>query len=262
MALVVVCGQPCSGKTRAADALAAALRAACPAPPRLHLLADARLHLPDRNANHRDAASEKVLRGALRSEADRAVSRDTIVIVDSLNAIKGYRYELWCLARAAGVRYCLVHCDVPAEVARTWNEARRQRGEPHYHTDILEDLTRRFERPDGRNRWDSPLFEIQPDKGEDANESAVIARVVEFLTSDKDDHRVRELQPTIATQTALLSETNRKYEVDQAAQDPNFWSAAGGVAEASEVIPEVGRPIDSVWSRLAFKCHGGQVHVR
>lgn len=134
---------------------------------------------------------EKILRGVLRSEVDRSVSKDNIIIVDSLNNIKvrtlhmllvtsfvlrvnqlrltalraltrgsvvgvlfnstlfysllhkiinlvtflfsvfficmlvplrlklptilnlqGYRYELWCLARAAGIRYCVVSCDI------------------------------------------------------------------------------------------------------------------------------------------------------
>lgn len=29
----------------------------------------------------------------------------------------------------------------------------------------FEDLARRFEKPDRRNRWDSPLFELFPSKG-------------------------------------------------------------------------------------------------
>ncbi|KAF6159663.1 hypothetical protein GIB67_029921 [Kingdonia uniflora] len=52
--------------------------------------------------------AEKNLRGVLRSEVDRSLSKENIVIVDSLNSIKGYRYELWCLARAVGIRYCVV----------------------------------------------------------------------------------------------------------------------------------------------------------
>ena len=38
-----------------------------------------------------DAASEKRTRGALKAAADRALIKDRIVIVDSLNYIKGYR---------------------------------------------------------------------------------------------------------------------------------------------------------------------------
>lgn len=31
-----------------------------------------------------------------------------MLILDSPNDIKGYRYELWCVARGAATRYCLV----------------------------------------------------------------------------------------------------------------------------------------------------------
>lgn len=53
---------------------------------------------------------------------EKNLSKDSIVIVDSLNSIKGHRrYELWCLARAARIRYCVVHCDVDEQSCRTWN---------------------------------------------------------------------------------------------------------------------------------------------
>ena len=38
-----------------------------------------------------DAASEKKTRGALKAATDRALIKDRVVIVDSLNYIKGYR---------------------------------------------------------------------------------------------------------------------------------------------------------------------------
>ena len=39
-------------------------------------------------------AKEKDLRGLLRSEVDRLLTKDNLVILDSLNYIKGFRYEL------------------------------------------------------------------------------------------------------------------------------------------------------------------------
>jgi protein KTI12 len=39
------------------------------------------------------------------------------VIIDSLNYIKGYRYELFSLARAAKTTLCLVWCDTDPEIA-------------------------------------------------------------------------------------------------------------------------------------------------
>ncbi|CAN1175625.1 Protein KTI12 homolog [Linum perenne] len=90
--------------------------------------------------------------------------KDSIIIVDSLNSIKGYRYELWCLARATGIRYCVVFCDVEGNQCQQWNEGRKEKGEAAYDDAIFDDLARRFERPDSRNRWDSPLFELHPSR--------------------------------------------------------------------------------------------------
>jgi protein KTI12 len=36
------------------------------------------------------------------------MNKDTIVILDSLNYIKGFRYQLYCAAKEAGVRVCTV----------------------------------------------------------------------------------------------------------------------------------------------------------
>lgn len=46
-----------------------------------------------------DATSEKVTRGTLLSAIDRCLSRRRTVILDTHNGIKGYRYQLWCIAR-------------------------------------------------------------------------------------------------------------------------------------------------------------------
>jgi len=40
-----------------------------------------------------DASTEKILRASLKSEVERNLDNETIVILDSMNYIKGYRYE-------------------------------------------------------------------------------------------------------------------------------------------------------------------------
>ena len=67
---------------------------------------------------------EKNTRAKIRSETDRNLTKSTAVILDSLNFVKGYRYELWCLARAAGTKCCVLWVDTPIEVCREWNTAR------------------------------------------------------------------------------------------------------------------------------------------
>ncbi|KAF7075821.1 hypothetical protein CFC21_080563 [Triticum aestivum] len=203
MALVVMCGQPCSGKSEAAACLAAALRSSV-LDVTVRVIDESSLHL-GRDESYKDMVVEKNLRGVLRSEVDRSVSRDGIIIVDSLNNIKGYRYELWCLARASGIRY----------------RVRQEKGEPSYDSNIFEDLARRFERPDSRSRWDSPLFELFPSREEIVESSPVIAEAVSYLTKkvDSKTRDVKVLQPTIATQSVRTTEGNSLYEMDKATQE-------------------------------------------
>ncbi|ONM51073.1 Protein KTI12-like protein [Zea mays] len=218
MALVVMCGQPCSGKTAAAACLAVALHSSSP-DLTVRIIDESSLHLR-RNDSYKDMVVEKNLRGLLRSEVDRSVSRDSIIIVDSLNNIKGYRYELWCLARASGVRYCVLFCDTEVDHCKEWNSNRQEKGEPAYDTNIFEDLVSRFEKPDRRNRWDSPLFELFPSRDELVETAPVIAEAVSYLTKkvDSKTRDVKVLQPTIATQTVRTTEANSLYEMDKATQ--------------------------------------------
>lgn len=219
MALVVICGQPCSGKSKAAISLSEALNNT-ESKPTVRIINESSFHL-NRNQTYAEMTSEKNLRGVLRSEVDRSLSKDNIIIVDSLNSIKGYRYELWCLARAAGIRHCVLFCDVEESQCRNWNQKRRENNEPSYDDHIFEDLVRRFERPDRKNRWDSPLFELHPFKNEINKTSPAILDLVDYITKKVDSKTkdVKILQPTIATQSARFSEANSLYEMDKATQE-------------------------------------------
>ncbi|KAJ0972140.1 hypothetical protein J5N97_020099 [Dioscorea zingiberensis] len=186
----------------------------------VRIIDETSLHL-GRNQSYADMTVEKNLRGVLRSEVDRSLSKDCIIIVDSLNNIKGYRYELWCLARAAGIRYCVLFCDTKEDFCREWNKNRADKGESSYDVDIFEDLVRRFEKPDKRNRWDSPLFELFPSNDGIKQESEAISEAVSYLTRkvDSKTRDIRVLQPTIATQTAHSTEANSLYVMDRATQE-------------------------------------------
>lgn len=216
MALVIICGQPCSGKSTAAACL---IKELADAPFSIKLIDEPTLNL-DRNASYRSMPAEKNLRGLLRSEVDRSVSKESLVFVDSLNNIKGYRYELWCIARAAGVRYCLLYCDTEDSTCRTWNKMRSEQGLPSYDSPIFEDLVRRFEEPEKRNRWDSPLFDLKLGKGDISSETPGIAEALAFLKgANEQAGRKSLLQPTVATQNAHASDTNSLYELDRATQE-------------------------------------------
>lgn len=102
------------------------------------------------------------------------------MILDALNLISGYRYQLWCQARETGGGYALVRnfsvlrrspaaptnvpclqvwVDAPAGVSRAWNGARADSGDA-YPEELLAPLASRFEVPTEQDRWDTPLFRI------------------------------------------------------------------------------------------------------
>ena len=97
--------------------------------------------------------AEKATRSALKAELDRSLAPRTLVILDSMNYIKGYRYELHCLSKAAGERHGVVWILNSVDVVRQWNQGR-------YPDQLLEELIQRYEPPDARNRWDQPLYRV------------------------------------------------------------------------------------------------------
>ena len=57
---------------------------------------------------YREAKTEKEARAAAYSAVKRLLGRDTVVIADGLNYIKGFRYQLYCEAKAVGTPSCVV----------------------------------------------------------------------------------------------------------------------------------------------------------
>ncbi|KAG1671711.1 hypothetical protein FOA52_007503 [Chlamydomonas sp. UWO 241] len=173
MSFIVVCGQPASGKSTVVAKLAALLRAGGSEvvvvdEPGLHLL---------RDEAYKDTVSEKNTRGKLKSAAERATNKRNVVILDSINNIKGYRYELWCVARASGCKYCMVHVDTNVAQCQAWNDARIDGDK--YCARVFDDLAGRFERPDARARWDAPLFTVRPE------EVAALEVVTKVVAADR-----------------------------------------------------------------------------
>lgn len=120
MPLVVFCGLPSSGKSRRTEELRRALAGDGRA---VHVVDDASVLGAQDPAVYGDCAGEKALRAALRAAVERRLSRQDVVILDSLNYIKGFRYELYCLARAARTPLCLVYCVRPSWPSRGLAEA-------------------------------------------------------------------------------------------------------------------------------------------
>ncbi|XP_016109147.1 protein KTI12 homolog [Sinocyclocheilus grahami] len=164
----------------------------------------------------RELITQEVLKVALQAQLEdpkrtqdvynqRKVNKDDIVILDSLNYIKGYRYELFCLIKHTQTPHCLVYCLTSTDVSSEWNKGRE--ADSRYTQEILDALILRFEAPDSRNRWDSPLFTIQQ------GDSLPFEAICDALFKRKAP------PPNQSTKNQPLSSTNFLYELDKVTQD-------------------------------------------
>lgn len=213
--MIIVSGLPTSGKSTRAkqlyDYLAARIAETDPAKYRLHLISDDSLSIsravydlsPDTVRLHTRSAnsSEKDARAALYGAVKRVLSDKDFVILDGLNYIKGWRYQLHCEAKAVRTPNCILRVACPVDQARQVNEERLQRINPHqqhketsdddhateeqtpsgdgsaqpegaetpaepYQQSNWDNLVFRYEEPNPMTRWDSPLFAILWDETE------------------------------------------------------------------------------------------------
>jgi len=157
----------------------------------------------NKNDVYCDSNKEKEMRSTLKSELQRLINRDDILILDGGNYIKGYRYELYCISKATKTTQCTLHCDLSEELAWQQNIGR----EDGYSREMFDALVMRFEAPDGRHRWDSPLFTIQSYDVLPFNEIA--ASLFERKAP----------APNQSTQSLPLTSTNFLYELDCVTQE-------------------------------------------
>ncbi|KAJ5917900.1 hypothetical protein N7454_010275 [Penicillium verhagenii] len=224
MPLVILTGYPCSGLTYRANQLAALFETAQDelfaatdsASPvtlksrfKIHVVASHDTSHPRIVYDH--ARTEKEARGVAYARAKRVLARDSIVILDGMNYIKGWRYQLWCEAKAAGTSCCVVHVGTPVDQCIANNDARLQRQasektsdantdsqvpsttetdssspevpakpidtEEPYPSELLNNLIFRYEEPSTHSRWDKPLFTVPW-----ADETPPVADIFHALT--------------------------------------------------------------------------------
>merc|ERR1711971_276890 len=122
MPLVIVTGFPSSGKTSAVNNLVkffeARDKAVCV------VNEEALLGGLSKNVIFADSKHEKEVRGRLKSEVVRLLTKDNVVICDGLNYIKGFRYELYCASKSVKTNQVTVQCDVSQEDVTMWNSER------------------------------------------------------------------------------------------------------------------------------------------
>lgn len=149
MPLIVIVGGPCSGKTTIATKLKEYISKE--KNKEVILINEEALSL-NKQASYSDSTAEKILRANLKSEVEKHLDDNVVVILDSMNYIKGYRYELHCLARNFKTRHCTVFNKTQLEICQKLNSECKT-----YTDDLLVDLYSRMEEPNQNNRWDNPL---------------------------------------------------------------------------------------------------------
>lgn len=146
MPLIVMCGRPGSGKTTRAKELKAYFEGEHKL--EVILLNEEGLGI-DRNYSYSNPVREKEMRGLFRSHVEKNLTNKNVVILDTVNYIKGLRYELYCLARSAKSTNCVVYCETPVDLARKWNKEKD--AAQQYSDEIFEDVTLRMEEPNSRS---------------------------------------------------------------------------------------------------------------
>ncbi|QRV94278.1 Chromatin associated protein KTI12 [Ceratobasidium sp. AG-Ba] len=163
MALVTISGFPCSGKTRRAQQLKEffedKINQDKDSPTRswkVSVLSDESLSIP--RSSYDESRLEKPARSALLSAIVRDLSKSTILIIDSANYIKGFRYQIYCAAREVGVRVCTMFVVATPDMCREWHQVRPEHD--RYTDETFENLLQRYEEPNSMVRWDAPLFTV------------------------------------------------------------------------------------------------------
>jgi protein KTI12 len=207
---------------------------------RIHYISDTTLSIPhhvydleSKSANERsNNASEKDARAKVYAEVKRVLSQGDIVVCDAAggNYIKGWRYQLYCEAKAVRTPSCVVHVATAVDRARDINEARLRRREELKNGDVIaqrpgadeepyepstwENLVYRYEEPNGMARWDSPLFTVLWD-----DETPPCDAIWDAMIGSADGKTKVVVRPNQATVLKPSSGEDSLYQLDRATQE-------------------------------------------
>jgi tRNA uridine 5-carbamoylmethylation protein Kti12 len=227
-----------------------------------------------RDAVYSSAASEKAARSALRTAVERLLTSSRCLILDELNGIKGFRYELWCRAREMGTTYCLLHVDTPPDTCRLWNAARPEHSRYPEAVSAKDDLSlarfgrlrrvcadaamacccyccccsvtdllQRLETPNGSKRWDAPLFTVTPEQETPLQDISQVSAALQLSTLLTRTPLAHHLTP--ASSSSVLSQ----WLLHGKRQTPGLATLPTGVEDAS-YLQRVERVLSSVTQEL------------
>ncbi|KAI4121845.1 MAG: hypothetical protein LQ338_006143 [Usnochroma carphineum] len=246
MPLILISGYPSSGKTYRSNQLVEFLNSKIKAAsePRISRLNV--VHINDQILGlnrdvYREARSEKDARAAEYSAVKRALGRDTLVIADGLNYIKGFRYQLYCEAKAVQTPSCVIHVGTPLDKCKAINAEflANDKQDGGYPNDVFDNLVFRYEEPNGMTRWDSPLFTVPYDDATPPCEEIWNA----LIGTEGEPKKVKPNQATVIKPAAA---SDYLYELDKSTQDilnavidwqkDHFGEVGGQVAVDNQVI--------------------------
>ncbi|KAH8724094.1 chromatin associated protein KTI12 [Phaeosphaeriaceae sp. PMI808] len=270
MPLLLISGYPSAGKTTRALQVKEDFESTIAGAPvdsrvsrlKVHLINDQSLGV-SRNVYH-SAKAEKDGRAEEYSAVKRLLSRDDIVIADGMNYIKGFRYQMYCEAKAMQTPSCVtrltsleLHVGTTADRCRENNTRLLADKETDggYEEEDFENLIFRYEEPNGMTRWDSPLFiVIEEDK------TPPCKQIWDALVGS--DGKIKTVKPNLATVLASPSlpthpnsqqkpatEQNYLYELDKTTSDilsqiMTYQKDHQGEGGGQVAVPEVEKPIE------------------
>ena len=121
MQLILISGYPASGKTYRSNQLVEFFTSKIQASSDAQISRLTVCNINDQSLGlnrdvYREARTEKDARATQYSAVKRSLGKDTIVIADGLNYIKGFRYQLYCEAKAVQTPSCVV--SIPLSIDR------------------------------------------------------------------------------------------------------------------------------------------------
>ena len=158
------------------------------------------------------ARAEKDARATFSSAVKRVLGREVIVVADGMNYIKGFRYQLYCEAKAVQTPSCVVHVGTPADMCREMNSVALEAKTGGYEPEVFENLVFRYEEPNGMSRWDAPLFTVPHEDTGPPFEAIWEAMI-------GTDGKAKVIRPNAATVLKPASEQNYLYELDRTTSD-------------------------------------------
>uniref|UniRef100_A0A7S1KN60 Uncharacterized protein n=1 Tax=Percolomonas cosmopolitus TaxID=63605 RepID=A0A7S1KN60_9EUKA len=186
------------------------------------------------------APHEKKTRSILKSRIMQHLSQKRILINDSLNEIKGFRFELFRFCQEMGTRHIVVEMRRDLKECLANNEKDRvlvsscdainaseetkednatlppQQKQQPWDKNLLSQMINRMEWANGNNRWDKPLFVLADQWESESDRDKQFEAVCESIWHALHNEKISNAQRQPSHIAKDLSDTNMLYEVERA----------------------------------------------